>query len=378
MNRLWTILLLALGHGINDIYPGLLSPFLPVFIDRYGWSITQAGILVTVLQLSSNLSQPLVAFYNDRRPGRGIMSAGLLAGALPFCFMLQVPAFAAVAVLLAVCGFGVGMYHTPGVVAAGRAAQGSGSGILMGLFTAGGLIGFTLSPLVAVFFIEVAGERYLPLVLAPALAAAALIWFNRGIPIAQANPWTIREWFASLRGCGPRLFSLWLVSSLRDTTGMLVGSFLPMLLIARGYSYAESGIILSVQVFIGMFFMVAGGHISDRRGHRLILAFSLLAMTPLLRAFFATGGLLSLLFLLLAMGASYATIPITILLAQKAAPNHASTASSTVMGLSFTVGSVLATPFGALADRIGIEPAMMTLLALPVIGGILVLASRER
>ncbi|MFC1512000.1 MFS transporter, partial [Candidatus Latescibacterota bacterium] len=198
MNRLRIILLLALGHGVTDIYPGLLSPFLPIFTDRYGWSITRAGILVTVLQLTSNLSQPFFAVFNDHRPTRSIMWLGLVISGLPFCFMLSIDSFPAVALLLTVCGIGVGMYHPSGVTAAGRIAAGTRTGSLLGMFTAGGLIGFTIAPLIAVLFIEVIGERYLPLVLLPAILTGITIALDRDIPLPKGHGYTVREWSVSL------------------------------------------------------------------------------------------------------------------------------------------------------------------------------------
>lgn len=368
MKRLRTILMLSFGHGITDIYPGLLSPLLPIFIARYGWSITTTGMLVTVLQLSSNLSQMGFAIVHDHRPTRTMLWGGILLAGLPFIAILMTSNVLLLSVLLVVCGLGVGMYHPPAAVAAGQAAHGYRSGVMMGIFSSGGLIGFLAAPLFAVLFIEVLGDAYMPLVVLPSLIGAALLFSAQELTFPSGHGYSVRQWFGSLLGNTRELFILWLVSSFRSMVHMLLGAFLPMLLLARGYTYTESALFLSMQLFSGMLGMLIGGHLSDVHGSRRIMAGTLFVTTPLLLGFLATTGPVSLLFLFCAMGALSSTIPVNILMAQRAAPKLASVASSLVMGLSFAMGAIAATPFGMLADRIGIEPAMHIPAVFPLIG----------
>lgn len=68
-----------------------------------------------------------------------------------------------------------------------------------------------------------------------------------------------------------------------------------------------------------------------------------------------------------------------IVLAQQAVPRLPGMASSLVMGLSFMFGALAAPPFGALADRIGIEAAMKVVFIFPVIGaGLVVFLRKEK
>ncbi|MFC1608257.1 MFS transporter, partial [Candidatus Latescibacterota bacterium] len=86
---------------------------------------------------------------------------------------------------------------------------------------------------------------------------------------------------------------------------------------------------------------------------------------------------ISTVLLLLGILALSSTIPVNIIMAQQAVPKLAGMASSLVMGVSFMVGGLAAPPFGALADRIGIEGAMNVIFIFPVIGGLAVFLLRS-
>jgi len=371
------ILFLAFGHMASDFYPGMLSPLLPIITERFGWSIAQAGILVMVMQFFSNAVQPAVGILNDHRPMRSFLWAGLLISAIPFCFLLSISHFYLMAIILAVAGTGVAVYHPVGVVAASHAADEKRRGLSMALFTSGGSVGVTIAPLAAVLVVKVLGERYLPLIALPAVIMAAYFFRDRSIQVSEHTGHTVRELFESLRGSRRELFVLWLISSFRAVVYTLVGAFLPMLAIERGASYAVSAYYLSGALFAGMIGLFVGGHLSDRYGRRKIMIITMFFSTPLLFAFLHTSGFVSTAFLLLGYLTLSSTIPVNIIMAQQAAPKLAGMASSLVMGVSFMVGAFMAPPFGALADRIGVEAAMNVIFIFPVLGSITVLFLRR-
>ena len=120
-----------------------------------------------------------------------------------------------------------------------------------------------------------------------------------------------------------------------------------------------------------------GGHLSDIHGRKKIMVSAMLLSCPFLVAFLYTHGIVSLAFLLIGICFLSSSIPIGIILAQRATPKLAGMASSLVMGLSYATGAIAATPFGALADRIGIERAMNVPIVLPLIGGLFALMLRS-
>jgi FSR family fosmidomycin resistance protein-like MFS transporter len=145
-----------------------------------------------------------------------------------------------------------------------------------------------------------------------------------------------------------------------------------MLAMARGWSYSSSAYILSASLFASMLGTIIGGHLSDIHGRKKIVALTMLAAAPLYYAFLYTSGMFSIVLLIMGTALLASSIPIIIILAQRTNPKLAGMASSLVMGLSYTMGALAATPFGALADKIGIEKSMYVPMVLPVIGGMVI------
>lgn len=376
-NKIKSLVFLFLGHLSNDFYPGMVSPLLPVFTAQYGWSMAQAGLLITAMQLSCNISQPFFGIINDHRPTKSFIWIGLIIAGIPFCFVMKIDSLHIMAAVMIISGLGVGMFHPVSVVAAGRIATEKHKGISMALFSSGGHIGFMIAPMAAVLIIEVLGEMYMPIIIMPALIMALFFAFDKNIVVQESHGYSLKEWFSSLSGSGRELFILWLVSSFRGIVLLLVGHFLPIFAMARGASYAEGAYFLSASLLASMFGMLIGGHLSDTHGRKKVMVITMLISSPLLYAFLYTSGIVSVVLLLTGIATLCSSIPANIILAQRANPELAGMASSIVMGLPFAMGALTAIPFGALADHVGIEMAMNVPLILPILGGITVFFLRK-
>ncbi len=377
MKNIKTSIFLFFGHFACDLYPGLLPALLPIFSDRHGWSFTEAGILITVMQASCNISQPIIGIIYDHKPMRFLIWSGLIIAGLPFCFVMNINRFDMMIIAMVVSGIGVGMFHPAAAVTAGRVADENRKGISMALFSSGGHVSFMTAPFIVVLIVKNIGDAYMPLVITPALIMALFFVFNRSFTVHEGHGFSLGEWFSSLFESGRELFILWLVASFRAVVLVLVGSFMPMLAMARGASYVKGAYFLSVTILASMAGMFIGGHLSDIHGRRKIMAITMLVSSPLLYGFLYTSGAVSIIFLIMGMGALSSTLPVSIILAQRANPKLAGIASSLVMGLSFAMGALTATPFGMLADYTGIETAMNAPFIFPLLGGITVLFLKE-
>lgn len=369
MKKIKSLVFLSLGHAANDLYPGMLSPLLPIFIAQHGWSLTKAGILVTVLQASCNFSQPIFGIINDHRPMRLFLWIGLIIAGLPFCFVLKIESFSLMIFAMVLSGLGIGIFHPVAAVAAGRIADKNRKSLSMAIFSSGGHVSFMIAPLITILIVKVLGDEYMPLILLPAIVMAIFFAFDRNIVVNEGHGYSLNEWFSSLYMSRRELFILWLVSSFRAIVLMLVGSFLPILSMARGASYVESAYFLSASLLASTIGMFIGGHLSDIYGRKKIMAIMMLVAFPLLYGFLKTSGGISVVLLLMGMASLSSTIPVSITHAQHANPKLAGMASSLVMGLSFAMGALAATPFGMLADHVGIENAMNVPIILPLFGG---------
>ena len=74
--RTGPVLLLSACHFIHDVYSAFLAPLLPLLIDKLSMTLTEAGLLTTVMQIPA-LANP---FIGD--PGRPFQPA-LVRGRRP-------------------------------------------------------------------------------------------------------------------------------------------------------------------------------------------------------------------------------------------------------------------------------------------------------
>jgi FSR family fosmidomycin resistance protein-like MFS transporter len=325
-----------------------------------------------------NALQPLIGLLNDRYPFRSFLWMGPMLSAVPFCFIFFMHRFDVILAALSLAGIGVAMYHPVGAVAAGHGVSEHRRVVSMAFFSSGGSVGVTVAPLAVVLIIHGLGVSWMPLVAIPAVLMFVYFISHNDIVVSEHEGHTIREMFSSMKGNVKELLILWSISGFRAMVYGIVGNFLALLMIARGYSYSASAYLLSASLLAGMIGMFIGGHLADRYGKRKIIAITMLVSAPLFYGFSFTAGPLSVAFLLLGMVTLTSTLPVNIVLAQRAVPRLPGMASSLVMGLSFMFGALAAPPFGALADRIGIEAAMHVVFIFPVIGaGLVVFLKRE-
>ncbi len=368
-----TLSFLAFGHFASDFYPGLLAPILPIFTERYGWSLAQTGLLVMIMSVFMNALQPLIGLLNDRYPFRSFLWLGPMLSAIPFCFIFHITNFNLMLILLAIAGLGVAMYHPVGAVAAGHDVDEQRRVVSMAFFSSGGSVGVTVAPLVMIFINEVIGQEWMPLVIVPSILMFVYCLRDNEIVVSEHEGHTVREMLGSMSGNVRELVLLWSIAGFRAMVYGIVMNFLALLMIARGYSYSASAYFLSASLLAGLIGMFIGGHLADRYGKRKVIAITMFVSAPLFYGFSFTTGPVSVALLLLAMVTLTSTIPVNIVLAQRAVPKLPGMASSLVMGLSFMFGAIAAPPFGALADRIGIAAAMNVVFVVPLIGAGLVM-----
>jgi FSR family fosmidomycin resistance protein-like MFS transporter len=244
------------------------------------------------------------------------------------------------------------------------------TGLAMSVHITGGTIGFSLGPLVFAPFVERFGLAWSPLLMVPGLLALAV--FVRRVP--STAPLHAREdagGLAALRPYVRPLGLLYAIVVLRTLASLSFATFMPVMLTRRGLSLAAAGTSVAVYLFASGVGGFLGGPAADRFGARRVIIASLVSSVPFLAIAPALSGWTFV--VVLAMGGLFlqSTLPVNVTFGQALAPISAATVSSLMMGFAWGMGG-LSVPFvGMLADRIGIERALVTMAFMPLVAALL-------
>lgn len=357
-----TLSLATAAHFLNDLHYAFLAPLLPLVVAKFDLSLTLAGLLASILNASSAISQPIFGAFADQMRRRIFVVLGPTLTIVAMGFVGMAPSYELLILLLLVAGTGTSSFHPQGASTAGY-ASGPRKGTGLSLFVAGGELGYALGPLWIALVVSTLGLRATWVAALPGLVACAVLWTAvRPQPTAHAS--RAQSLRADLRGVVRPLGLLWSLVALRSIIILSFVTFLPLLLRERGASLLAGGAAVFFFGGIGAIGGLLGGTLSDRFGRRFMLVLSFVIGTPLLYAFLHTRGPWG--YALLAFGgiSYYLTAAVTIVMAQQILPHRASVASSIVMGLAWGSAGLALTGVGALADALSLQTALTYVLGL--------------
>lgn len=346
--RVWP---LSLAHGLNDGYGAFLSALMPLLIERLGISLTLAGLLTSVRASIASFGQWPLGLAADRFGPRMFALLGPALTVTAMCLLGAVPSYAGVAALLVLAGLGTAAFHPAG---ASLVPEGGGRGLRMAFFSAGGTLGVALGPLLVTQVVSRFGLSALPFLLFPAALFLALLGLT--LPRGSAFPRSRRNFARHPHKTS--VLRLWGMGMFRDVVGTSVSGFLAVVWTQRGMPLTLAGFSLAIYALAGALGDLVGGRLSDRYGRKNVLVGAIVLAIPALYLFLLTKGPLSLVFLALFGCASAASVPVSVVYGQELMPESRGLVSGLLLGLAWGVGSLLVTAVGALADHIGLEPAL--------------------
>ncbi|MEW5982155.1 MAG: MFS transporter [Acidobacteriota bacterium] len=365
-----TVTRLASAHFVADAYSNMYAPLLPALIPRLGLSLTAAGTLAMLFQMAASVSQPLFGHLADRWKPRVLLLAGPVVSVVVLSLIGRAWSAPALAVVLLVGGLGGAAFH-PAAAAVVHRVGGERRGLAMSWHITGGSIGYSLGPLVFAAYVDRFGLPWTPLLAVPGLALLGYV-LRRIPPVEPFNRGHGGGW----RGLRPHalpLFLLWAIVVLRTLVSLSIATFVPVLLTRQGWSVAAAGMVVSIYLFTASVGVLLGGPLSDRVGPRRVIAVSLLAAAPFVGIAPNLEGWAFVAALALAGLFLQSTLPVNVTFAHTIAPESAATVSSLMMGLAWGTGGLAVPLVGMLADRIGIQHALMVLALLPLVGAACVL-----
>lgn len=362
-----TVALLAIAHLAVDGYTNIYAPLLPLLIPRLGMSLQAAGALAMLFQMAASVSQLAFGWLADRWHPRRLLVLGPLLTVATLSFIGWAPNLWVLAGLLIVGGLGSAAFHPPAATLAHKLG-GARPGLSMSVYITGGTVGFALGPLAFAPIAEQFGLVWTPLLALPGLALIAV--FVRRIPDVTLSTSHRPASWSALRPYARPLFLLWLIVVLRTVTSMAFATFVPVMLTRRGLSVGMAAAAVSAYLLASGLGGFLGGPAGDRFGARRVIAWSLVMAAPFMIVAPMFNGLTFA--LVLAAGGFFlqSTLPVNVTFAQTIAPVSAATVSSLMMGVAWGTGGLTVPLVGWLADRFGIEPVLVALAFLPLLGAL--------
>jgi FSR family fosmidomycin resistance protein-like MFS transporter len=367
---------LALVHTVNDAITAILGALLPTLQARFGAGPTLLATLVATYWLASSVTQPIFGALAEGFGLRLLGTLGVIFAALFLSLVGVAPALWLVVVLLVVGGMGSAALHPVGTtIAGGPTVPNPALGV--GFFTAGGMLGFALGPVLILWLLARFGVGQTPWLMLPGLLLGVLVYLllpdwaphRRRSVGALVDPRLLR---------GP-VGQLALAGSLASVAFLTFTSSVPIWLVRdQGLGTDDPLIGWTLAVFslgAGLGSLL-GGVLAPRLGRRRVLTGSLLAAAlPLIGLLHLDPGSAPF-FLAAALGGAllYTSSPVMVVAAQDLAPQAPAAAAGVVLGVTTGIAGGLYVALGRLQEMVGLAAGMTVGFAMVVPAALLALA----
>lgn len=346
--------LVAFSHFIHDTYTSFLAPLLPLIIEKLSLTLSQAGLLSTVMQIPALFNPFIGLFADDKGLARWLVILSPTLTAIPMCLLLQATSYYLLMLLVFMAGISVALYHVPSPVLVAR-YSGNKKGRGMSLFMTGGEASRAVGPILAVAAVSFLGADHFYMMMSFAVFTSILLYFTLEKEIEKT---TVKK-----KGS--------LTSIIREIKHVLI----PMsgMIAARSFMHASMGIFLTVYVekqtgslwmggaaltlfeAFGVIGVLSCGTISDWIGRQKVL-FYLLILAPIATiAFILTSGTTQIIFMAVTGFTILATTPVMLAIIQENAGANPSAANGLFMMLSFALRSAAVYLAGVAGDIAGLE-----------------------
>ena len=346
--------LVSFAHFVHDLYTSFLSPLLPLIIEKLSLTLSQAGLLSTVMQIPA-LANPFIGLFADNRGlARWLVILAPTLTAIPMSVMGLADSYGTLLVLVFLSGISVALFHVPAPVLVAR-YSGNLKGRGMSFFMTGGELARTIGPMIAVAAVSILGLAQFHYVLILALATSVLLFLT----LEPADQQTAVKRKGSLKTVYKDIRHV-----LDPLTGILaarafmhgsMGMFLTVYVEQKTSSLWLGGAALALYEALGVAGVLLAGTLSDRLGRQRVLFWALVTAPVSILLFVYTSGFLQVCMLLVAGFTVLSTTPVMLALIQETAGDNPSAANGLFMMTSFALRSLAVVLVGAIGDAFGLD-----------------------
>ncbi len=356
------VALVSFSHFIHDVYTSFLSPLLPLLIEKFSLTLSQAGLLSTVMQIPAVLN-PFIGLVADNKGlARWLVILAPSLTAIPMSLIGITPSYGLLLILVFFAGISVALYHVPAPVLVAK-YSGSKKGLGMSFFMTGGELARTIGPMFAVAAVSVLGLDHFHWVMVFALLTSVILYFTLE---KEEEKTAIRKngsLKASYREIAHVLNPLTGILTARAFMHASMGVFLVVFVERKTGSLWYGGAALGIYEALGVVGVLSAGTLSDWLGRRRVLFWALVTAPVAILLFVFTTGAIKIAMLMIAGFTVLSTTPVMLALVQETARENPSAANGLFMMVSFAARSFAVVIVGAIGDVAGLEN-MFTISAL--------------
>ena len=348
------VTLIAFSHFIHDIYTSCLAPLLPLLIEKLSLSLSQVGLLSTVMQIPA-LFNPFIGLFADNKGlARWLVILAPTLTAIPMSLLLSTSSYYMLLVFVFMAGISVALYHVPSPVLIAK-YSGDRKGRGMSFFMTGGESSRAAGPIFAVAAVSFLGADNFYLIIIFALLTSVLLYFT----LEREEERTSIKKHGSLS------------TAYHEIKHVLIP--LSGILVARAFMHASMGIFIVVFVeretgnlwlggaaltlyeVFGVMGVLSAGTLSDWIGRQKVLFWVLLVAPFAILGFIFTTGFLQIIMLAITGFTVLSTTPVMLAIIQENAINNPSAANGLFMMISFAARAFAVFIAGVIGDIAGLE-----------------------
>ncbi len=367
---------LCCGHFMVDVYASALVPLYPFIVQKLGINLATISLIIGLGHLTASMMQPFFGFLADQNRHRIFMILGL------FCSAFFIPSTVLASTvwlftLFLIFGMGGNALFHPQVTTLVSTFTHNSKKLTkyMGFFLGAGTIGYALGPVCSTYLVEKLGMHSIfTLTVAGFLVAASLYFTVPKIPLKSLRKSKI-SFFAIMRKIlsSSKMRGLTFISVVKSIVSISFGTYMPFLLTKLGYSLEKIGIIITLFfTFAGIATMISS-KLEKKIGAKDLIRISFLAILPLTLLFlwlFNVHKTLGLLVFVITGFFIFLSVSVTVVLAQRFAPENKGVASGVTAGFSWGLAAITLAPLGFFAQSVGVEKILIVVAIIAFLTGI--------
>lgn len=357
------LLALMVGHFVNDMFASVLPILYPIVKTKWDISNADVGFLTLAYTTTGSLLQPVFGHLTDRWQNRWLAPLFLTWSAVWVSSYGLANSYWMLFIFAAMAGLGSGAYHPLGATAASRVSDPRARNTALSLYTVGGTSGYALGPIIAVAVFSWYGARGTLLFLIPGVIGVTLLASQMGQVMRSSAQKRAGQRLEATAPIPYRSLAKVIgVVMLRSWSFLALVQFIPIWYDDLGFGRALYGPLMTVMILAGVSGTLMGGALADRVGGRRVIIVSQLICAPALLVFVHfPGAVIAFTFGALFGVLSDSSLSVTLSAAQRLLPGRTGIASGVILGLGFITGGIGVPITGAIADRAGVETALMSL-----------------